>query len=130
MKKFVFISEGVIQFFIGFGGFIAGFFMIINPDGDTLKIPLSLLEDSPFEDFLIPGIILFIVNGLGNLIACFLSFRQYKIAGLAGIFFGMALMIWIFIQVSMIGGGHWLQYLYFGLGIVELLLGMAIRELI
>lgn len=47
----------------------------------------------------------------------------------AGVFFGVGLMIWIFVQVSMIGGGHWLQYSYFFLGLLETLVGFAIREI-
>ena len=88
-----------------------------------------MLDGSPFQDFLIPGIILFTVNGIGNLSAGILSFRRHRLAGWTGIFFGFALMIWIFIQVNMIGGGNWLQYLYFGLGLVEVILGVFIREI-
>jgi hypothetical protein len=43
-------------------------------------------------------------------------------------FFGFALMIWIFVQVSMIGGGNWLQYLYFVLGVLQLLFGVLLRD--
>ena len=44
-------------------------------------------------------------------------------------FFGFGLIIWLFVQISLVGGGHWLQYMYFGLGIIQLLLGIAMREL-
>jgi hypothetical protein len=88
-----------------------------------------LLKDSPFRSFLIPGIILFSVNGVGNIVSAVLCFRIQRIAGFAGIFFGFGLIIWLFVQISLVGGGHWLQYLYFVLGVIELLLGIAMREL-
>lgn len=128
MKKSIFISEGILQFFIGIGAFVVGLLMMVNPGGDDTIMPLSLLDRSPFQDFLIPGIILLTFNGLGNIFASVLSFRRHKLAGWAGIFFGFGLMIWIFVQITMIGGGHWLQYLYFSLGVVEVVLGIFIRE--
>lgn len=128
MKKTIFILLGILQFFIGLGAVAGGFLMIIKPDGSIMDMPPDMLKGSPFRDFLVPGIILFSVNGLGNLFAGIMSFRRLPLAGFAGIFFGLGLMIWIFIQVTMIGGGHWLQYLYFFLGLIELLLGIAVRE--
>jgi hypothetical protein len=57
-----------------------------------------------------------------------LSFKMHRIAGFVGLFFGFGLIIWLFVQVNMIGGGSWLQYLYFVLGVIELLLGIVMRE--
>jgi len=48
----------------------------------------------------------------------------------AGMFFGLGLMIWIFVQVSMIGGCHWLQNLYFSLGILQLVLGVLMQDVL
>jgi hypothetical protein len=129
MRRALFISEGILQFFIAPGAIISGLFMILAPDGSLMKMPLTMLSGTPFRDFLVPGIILFTVNGLGNLLSGVLSFRRHKLAGFAGITFGLGLMIWIFVQVSLIGGGSWLQYLYFGLGMAELLLGIGMREM-
>ncbi len=129
MKKSIYIIAGILQLFIGLGAFVSGILMMINSDGRALQMPLTMLKGSPFTDFLIPGLILCIVNGAGNIFSAILSFRRHKLSGFAGIFFGSGLIIWIFVQVSMIGGGHWLQNLYFSLGFLELLLGFTIREL-
>jgi cytochrome b561 len=43
----------------------------------------------------------------------------------AAFVFGLALMIWITTQVAMIGGGSWLQPLYFGVGLAILALSLA-----
>ncbi|MBN1157931.1 MAG: hypothetical protein JXA61_01005 [Bacteroidales bacterium] len=84
--------RGILQLFIALGALGAGFLMMVNPDGSKIQMPLGMLEDSPFKDFLIPGIILFTVNGLGNLLAGCLSFLRHKLAGWAGIFLGCGLM--------------------------------------
>ena len=129
MKRIAYFSEGVLQALIGIGAVICGALLIIAPDGHYLQMPLDLLGNSPFRNFLIPGLILFLVNGVGNLISSVLCFRMHRIAGFSGLFFGFGLIIWLFVQVNMIGGGSWLQYLYFVLGILLLLLGIAMREL-
>jgi hypothetical protein len=128
MKRTVFVVEGILQAFIGLGAVICGALLVVAPDGRLLRMPLEMLEGSPFRSFLIPGLILFLVNGVGNAVSAILCFRRNRIAGFTGMVFGFGLIIWIFVQVSMIGGGHWLQYLYFGLGILLLVLGIAMRE--
>jgi hypothetical protein len=129
MKRAVYFVEGILQSLIGIGAVVSGALLVIGPDGRYLQIPLEMLENTPFRNFLIPGVILFSVIGVGNIITAFLCFRIQRIAGFAGMFFGFGLIIWLFVQISLVGGGHWLQNLYFILGIIQLLLGIAMREL-
>ena len=128
MKRALYVYEGILQFLIGLSALVSGVLMMIVPDGHLMNMPISMLKGSPFKDFFFPGLILLSVNGLGNILSGILCLKRHKLAGYAGIVFGLALIIWIFVQVSMIGGGHWLQYLYFCLGVLELLLAIGIRE--
>jgi hypothetical protein len=129
MKRTVYFTEGVLQSLIGIGAVISGALLIIRSDGHYLQVPLDMLKNSPFRNFLIPGILLFLVIGVGNIVSAVLCFRIQRIAGFSGLFFGFALIIWLFVQINLVGGGHWLQYLYFIIGIVQLLLALAMREL-
>ena len=72
--------------------------------------------------------ILFIVNGLGQTWAGFLSLKRHVWAGYVGAVFGLGLIIWLFVQVSMIGGGHIFQNVYFAIGVVETALAFLILE--
>lgn len=104
-----------------------------------MHMPLSMLARSPFRDFLIPGLILGVGLGLGAfLVAAALVFRPTwpPIALLnpvksrhwswtAALLFGLALMVWIIVQVAMIGGGSWLQPFYFGGGSAIVLASLA-----
>ncbi|MBN1779911.1 hypothetical protein JW948_02200 [bacterium] len=119
MKKFIFIIQGILQIYVGLGALVCGILMMADPSGGILKMPLSLIEASPFHNYLIPGLILFAVNGLGQLFAGVLSLRKHAWSGLVSAVFGLGLMIWIFVQVTLIGGGHILQNLYFGFGTAE-----------
>lgn len=127
MKNAVFISQGIIQIFVGISAAISGALLILFPSGEFFQMPLGMLKNSPFQDFLIPGIILFLVNGIGQLLAGILTFRKRTSAGYAGATFGIGMMIWIFVQVNMIGGGHILQYSYFFIGVIETALAFLIH---
>ena len=129
MKRTVFLVQGILHLLIGVGALASGALMVAAPDGRLMQLPLDMLKGSPFQNFLIPGIILLLVHGVGNTAAAILCFRRARLAGFVGMFFGMALIIWLFVQVSMIGGGHWLQNLYFVLGVLLLISGVALREL-
>ena len=117
---------GILQVFIGLGAVAGGGGMVIDPSGSSLEMPLEMLRDSPFSDFLIPGIVLLTVNGFCSLGGAFLTFRRHRLTGLAAIGLGLFLVAWIVIQVYWVGGIHWLHVLFFGLGVVELFLGVLL----
>ncbi|MFS8082314.1 MAG: hypothetical protein ACMG51_02590 [Ginsengibacter sp.] len=50
--------------FLGLGAIGGGGVFIISPSGKLMGMPLSMLNNSPFNNFLIPGIILFSFLGL------------------------------------------------------------------
>jgi hypothetical protein len=126
-KKWPVIALGVLQVFIGIGAIPAGIGMIADPSGAGLGMSSDWLAGSPFPNFLIPGIVLLAVNGLGSLTGALLSFRRSQYAGLGAIGLGIFLIVWIVIQVLVVGPPiHWLQPLYFVIGIIELALGWQI----
>jgi hypothetical protein len=119
---------GVLQVFIGLGAVAGGMALILQPSGASLGIPLSLLEKSPFSTYLIPGIVLFVVNGLGNLAGAVATFTRRRYAGEAALALGVFLVAWIIIQVYWIAAFHWLHAFYFILGSLEIGLGWSSRK--
>jgi hypothetical protein len=57
--KRLIIWLGILQAFIGVGAVPAGILMIINPSGSDMGMTVEMLVNSPFPNFLIPGIFLF-----------------------------------------------------------------------
>jgi hypothetical protein len=123
MVKRVSIFLGIIQVIISIGAIPAGLSMIIEPNGSGVGMSTEVLLTSPFQDFFLPGIFLLIVNGLFNAIGAFLSFTRNKYAGIFGLMLGIILLLWISIQVYFIGLTHFLQPLFFVIGIIEIVLG-------
>ena len=75
------IGLGMLQTFIGIGAVPAGISMIFDPSGGSLGMSLDMLTNTPFSDFLIPGIFLLAINGIGSLIGGAASFLRYRLAG-------------------------------------------------
>ena len=128
VKRKVYIGLGSLQAFIGLGALAGGFGLVKDPSGSALGVPLSFLEGSPFPDFLIPGIFLLAVNGVGSMIGAGLSFTRRRYAQEIAIVLGAILVAWILIQVVIIKSFSWLHILYFILGVVELGIGLYIRR--
>jgi len=123
-KKKVVIALGILQIFIGIGAVPVGFMFIVDPTGASLGFPLEWIADTLFQNYLVPGIFLFTVNGIGSLMGAFLTWRRHPLTSLAAVGLGAFLMAWIVVQVITLGPPpHWLQILYFVLGAAELLLG-------
>jgi hypothetical protein len=121
---------GILQLFIGLGAVGGGLGLVLEPSGANLGMPLEMLNHSPFTDFLIPGIVLLIVNGLGSIAGSVLSFRFFQYAAEIALALGAFLVAWILIQVYWIHTFHWLHALYLSLGIIELALGWLLRKAI
>lgn len=115
---------GVLQAFIGLGAVAGGGALVWDSTGGILGLNLALLEGTPFGDYLVPGVVLLAVNGIGSLVGAWASFGRRRSAGVLGIGLGLFLMAWMVVQVRWIGFG-WLHLLYFVLGLVEAGFGVA-----
>jgi hypothetical protein len=129
MKRKIAAVLGILQAFVAIGAIPAGFSMIIRQDGSGLGMTTDLLKNSPFPDFLIPGLFLFFINGLLNMAAAILSFMRYKFSGIPGLFLGTALMTWICIQVYYIRLSSFMQPLFFCIGLAEIALSFIVIKI-
>lgn len=93
---------------------------------DGLGMPDSFLASGPFRTFLWPGLILLIVVGGTQALAAVLLVARREAALLATAVAGFGLQIWIFGETIMIGGGSWLQLVYFGTGSLQLIFVLAL----
>ncbi len=125
--KRLYSIEGIIQFFVAIGAIPAGIMMIISPDGSLLSME-EIVEVIPFENLIIPGILLILVNGLGQGVAGLLSLKKHKYAPHGGFIFGVSLVIWIVVQVIMVEDIAFLHILYFFIGILEGVLSVLMYQ--
>jgi hypothetical protein len=109
----------VLQVFNGLSALAGGYGLINDPSGKALQMDHSMLANTPFSDFLIPGLVLFIINGIGNATGAVLTMTTFKHAASVAALFGLILMIWIISQVSWIGYQSFLQPLYLTTGLAQ-----------
>jgi hypothetical protein len=124
-----------LVFFLSAGALYGGLLLIIDPSGGGLRMPLSALADSPFPDYLIPGLILFISMGLFplTLVYALVTKPAWKWAGCLNIYkdrhwswtyslyVSIMLVIWIDIEILFLGYGAFIQTFYALLGILMII---------
>ena len=113
-KRSTVIALGILQIFIGIGAVPVGLMFILDPTGSSIGFPLEWVAGTVFKNYLVPGIFLFSVNGVGSLLGAFLTLRRHRLASLVAVALGVFLIAWIVVQVITLGPPiHWLQILYF-----------------
>jgi hypothetical protein len=118
--------------FLGIGALFGGGVLIVSPEGSILSMPLEMLQNSPFKNFLIPGLILFLGLGILPLItAIFLICEKpLKITGKlklykethwswnSSLYIGFILIIWITVEMYIIQGVAFIHIFYIFLGLL------------
>ena len=93
----------LLMLFQGLSGIAGGIGLILDPTGQSMQNPLEWLQGSPFSTYLIPGIVLFAVLGLFPLAVFLGLLKQRRPAWYASLLIGIALMIWLVVEIMVIG---------------------------
>lgn len=110
----------------GLGALVGGCSLISDPTGASLGLPSSWVDKLPFTNYLIPGIILLLVNGVLSVYCALLTivrgsrYEKFIIAQ------GIVLIVWILVQVSIFKMVHVLHVAMFGIGLTIIALGMIL----
>jgi hypothetical protein len=110
-------------------GAIAGGIGLVQDPVKNIGLPTSLLEGSPFKDYLIPGLILLIVVGLFSLIVFVGLLLRWKAAWWLSLASGGGLVIWIIAEVALLGylpgAGIGMQIAFGLVGVAIVVLALA-----
>lgn len=119
--------------FLGISAIGGGGALIISPSGKLLGgLPLSILNNSPFNDFLFPGLILFLILGI---LPCFTVyalikktknkwaeslnfFKDMYWAWSFSIYISFALIIWLQVEMYIMQAVVWLHNFYMILAMI------------
>jgi hypothetical protein len=111
--------------FVGLGAMGGGMMAILNPQGPG-GMPVDALKNSPFSNYLIPGIILFTIMGLGNVFSAIMLLLKSEFQGYISSVFSWALVIWIIVQCIMLNMVASLHVIFFIIGLVQAILSTII----
>lgn len=109
---------------LGVTAFISGALMLLDPSGSMMGLEVTWLDRTPFQDYSIPGLILFSVLGIGSFVVLYAIRHHRPWAWGIAIGLAIALIGWVTTQVLLLRMYHILQLIYGGLGIT--LLGLAL----
>jgi hypothetical protein len=102
MNKLIKAATLGMLLFNGIGAFYGGSGLIMDPTGDRIRLSQHFLEKTPFNNYLIPGIILLIVNGVFSFITVGTIILKYDRFYLFVAVQGILLTGWLLIQLMMI----------------------------
>ena len=121
---------------LGVGAAASGGALMAAPSGRLMMMPLSMLEHSPFSNYLIPGALLFLFMGVYPLAVAYglwkrpgwrwpdliNPFKRIHRSWAGSLAAGVILVIWIVVEVLMLREVVFLHILYFVWGIALILL--------
>jgi hypothetical protein len=124
MKLLLFI----LLAFVALTAIFSGLIIIGNPaDGGMINLHTDLLSNTPFKNFLLPGIILTVLVGGVNMLAVILNIQRHPARynwAMAG---GVMIAGWIAGQMILLNAFSWLQLVYLGTGLLIVLTAYQLK---
>lgn len=119
---------GILQLFVALGAIPSGIMMIVDTTGKTTGLHVEILEPTPFQNYLIPGLFLLFLIGFLQLIGAIYSMKNSSFMVGYEIFIAAILVLWIVAQIYFIGYIHILQLVMMGIGIIQLLIAVRLKN--
>jgi hypothetical protein len=104
-NRIVRYSLGTLLMVVALNAFGGGYYGLAG----AKNIPLEWLESSPFRNYFIPAMVLFVVVGGLSLISSILVFKNKPQAKRFAFITSIIILLWLAIQVAIIGYVSWMQ---------------------
>ncbi len=117
--KRIYKTQSIILLLVGVGALFGGGMAIIDPSGALYGAPVEILKKGPFESFLIPGLFLFFVIGVGHLTAFGAMKCSHRLHAYLSGAAGCILTGWILIQCYVLQAANILHIVFFIVGLAE-----------
>ena len=109
---------GALLTFGALNAFAGGYYGLSGAE----SVPREWLAGSPFTDYFVPSLILFVAVGGALALAAVMVFRRHHLARAGAFAAAAVLLVWIVVQVAIIGYVSWMQPVTFAAGLLMLLL--------
>lgn len=110
-----------------FASTMIGVILITDPSGNTLGLSTNLLKETPFNNYMLPGILLVASVSSINLLAVFHSMERddkrynWSMAG------GIAMSVWTIIQMAWLQSAHWINMMFLMIGFFIIILSYQLK---
>lgn len=102
---------------------LGGLELMADPTGQSISMSLDWLELTPFNDYLIPGVLLFLFIGISSLFIGVLALIGYRHYPMFVLLQGLILTTWMVGQVIILTKHGYIQLIYFLLGLLLIVCG-------
>jgi hypothetical protein len=106
-----------LELFTALGAIPVGVMFLADPTGRMVQVPQGWIEATVFGSYLVPGLYLLLVNGLGMLALAALTVRRHWSAPWLTGTLGVGLVIWILVEIVLLPETMWLTWVFLGTGI-------------
>jgi hypothetical protein len=110
---------GVLLAFGALNAFAGGYYGLSGAE----RVPREWLAGSPFTDCFVPSLILFVVVGGALALATVMVFARHHLARVGAVAAAAMLLVWMIVQVAIIGYVSWMQPATLAAGLVVVVLG-------
>jgi hypothetical protein len=115
----------VLELFAGIAAIPVGLAFLADPSGGTLGLPRGWIESTLFGSYVVPGLYLLAMNGVGMLVLAGLTaIRHWGAPWLTGVL-GAGLVAWILVQVAVMPETSALQAAFLGIGLALVAVSIA-----
>ena len=106
---------------------IGGVALSMDHSGEIVGLSSAPLERTPFVNFLVPGIILFVVFGLGPAVVCYALYTRRWWGWTTSVGLAIAMLVWVIVEVAL---GFDRPTIYLNLGSAGAILVLALQPVI
>jgi hypothetical protein len=104
-EKFIRYTLGILLLFVAINAFAGGYYGMVG----AKNVPTEWLKGSPFHNYFVPSLFLFVCVGGLSLYAGIAVFRRHRMARIAAFICGTIILLWLAAQVAIIGYVSWMQ---------------------
>ena len=113
-----------LELFTALGAIPVGVMFLADPTGKLVQVPQGWIEATFLGSYLVPGLYLLLVNGLGMIVLAGLTVRRHWIAPWLTGALGVGLILWILVEIVLLPETMFLTWIFlatgFALGFVAL----------
>lgn len=108
--------------FLGVSAVYGGLSLVLDPTGGILGLPFEWIQETVFGTYLVPGLVLLGLLGIGSFVVAYGTIRRAPWAWPAGIGLGVATIVWIVVQLATVRRYFFLQPAIAAVGVAIVLL--------
>ena len=128
MRKTIRYAVVVLLLLLSLTAMLGGWALMDDPGGGNLGISVDLLADTPWQDYQIPGLVLLLLFGIFSLVIALATLFAVRWHGVLVLLQGLALAVWLGAEMYYGIILAWIQYPYFILAILLIILGYYLQR--